>query len=151
MTPIGALAYGGSESRRQPSALGTASTNMNKSSISVMAPMMSPSCLASIDDASYSERLLLRRWSTNLSQDRFSEGGSWQRKELEPRNYHRPKSTPSTDDCSRPKVIGAPSLANSWPVDSGSVWRTDCTLPTVNFGGSNTENLRSILEEEMIQ
>ena len=151
MTPIGALACGGSESRRQPSALGTASTNMNKSSISVMAPMMSRSCLASIDDASYSERLHLRRWSTNPSQDRFLEGGSWQRKEIEPRpnntvdryypkehraclrthrhrerwpnsqpstnaglrNYHQPRSTPSTDGCSRPKVIRASSLSNS--------------------------------------
>jgi hypothetical protein len=68
-----------------------------------------------------------------------------------PRNYRRPRSTPSTDGCSHPKVIGAPSLAKSWPVDSCSVWHNGSTWPTVNFGDSNTENLRSILDEEMIK
>ena len=43
------------------------------------------------------------------------------------------------------------SLANSWSVDSGSVWHNVSTLHTATLVASNTENLRSILEEEMIQ
>ena len=43
-----------------------------------------------------------------------------------------------------------PSLAISWPVDSDSVWHNGSTC-RATLGGSNTENLRSIPEEEMIQ
>lgn len=47
--------------------------------------------------------------------------------------------------CSRPKVIGAPSLANSWPFYSRSVWYNGSTCRTVNFSGSNTKILSRFL------